>query len=103
MAFYLVKAKAKQDRLEDLREWLDSGDISHMQPFGQTLQHSLENARGGEDDWIYWEEEDYCRPPLAQERDAVLDQHFVQISVEHVNRDEGWGLIQDLPRLWKDD
>lgn len=103
MAHYLVRAKAKEDRLEELREWLDSGEISRMQPFGQTLQHSLENARVGEEGWILWEEEDYCHPPLAQERAAVLDQHFREISVDPVSRGEGWDQIDDLPGLWEDD
>ena len=47
-----------------------------------------------------WEEEDYCRPPLAQERAAVLDRYFEQISVEAVERDGGWKRIADLPALF---
>lgn len=100
MAFYLVKARPREGRLGELREWLDSGEISQMRPFGQTLQHSLENARLREDGWVMWEEEDYCRPPLAQERKAVLDKHFKDISVEPVSRGEAWDRLEDLPRLW---
>lgn len=100
MAYYLVKAKPVEDRLDKLREWLDSGEIAQMRPFGQTLQHSLENARRDPDGWAVWEEEDHCRPPLAQEQAAVLDRHFTNISVEPMRRDEGWKKIEDLPRLW---
>lgn len=100
MAYYLVKAKPVEDQLDELRDWLDSGEIAQMRPFGRTLQHSLEYARTTEDDWAIWEEEDYCHPPLAQERAAVLDQHFTDISVEPVKRGEGWEEIEDLPRLW---
>ena len=46
-----------------------------------------------------WEEEDYCRPPLAEERAAVLDRFFDQIEVQTVARGSGWELIQDLPLL----
>lgn len=102
MAFYIVKAKPVEDRLDELRKWLDSGDISEMEPFGGTLQHSLENARVLKDGRAVWEEEDYCHPPLDMERKAVLDKHFTDIQVEAVERGEGWQRIQKLPFLWKD-
>lgn len=102
MAFYIVKANPVEDRLKELREWLDSGDISEMEPFGETLQHSLENARVLDDGRAVWEEEDYCHPPLDMERKAVLDKHFTDIQVEAVERGEGWGRIQKLPSLWED-
>lgn len=100
MAFYLVEATADEDRLGALRGWLDSGEISRMEPFGETLQHALENARLREDGKIVWEEEDYCRPPLAQEKEAVLNEYFTDISVEAVERGDGWKRINDLPLLW---
>lgn len=100
MAHYLVTAQPDEDRLAELREWLDSGEIAKMRPFGRTLQHSLENARVDVDGQAIWEEEDYCRPPLAQERAAVLDEHFGNISLEVVERGEGWDRISSLPRLW---
>ena len=46
-----------------------------------------------------WEEEDYCSPPLAEERAAVLDNYFDQISVERVDAGEGWKRIEALPKL----
>jgi hypothetical protein len=49
-----------------------------------------------------WEEEDYCEPPLAQERAAVLDRYFEELSVEPVFQGTGWALIQDLPALFPD-
>jgi hypothetical protein len=45
MAFYLVKAKPRKERLESLHGELNSGKISKMRPFGKSLQFSLENAR----------------------------------------------------------
>jgi hypothetical protein len=38
MAFYLVRARPKKEHLKSLKEELDSGKISRMQPFGQALQ-----------------------------------------------------------------
>jgi hypothetical protein len=35
-------------------------------------------------------EEDYCSPPLVQERAAVLDLYFDEITVERVDAGTGW-------------
>jgi hypothetical protein len=103
MAYYLVKAKYQQELLAELRRRLDSGEIQQMRPFGTALQYSLDHARldpqGG--DRAVWEEEDYCRPPLAQERAAVLDTYFTDLSVESVKEGQGWDRIESLPRLWQ--
>jgi hypothetical protein len=46
-----------------------------------------------------WVEEDCCSPPLAMEKESVLDRYF---AVERVkSEDEGWDKIQDKPLLWK--
>lgn len=99
MAHYLVRAKVK-DGLDHLRARLDSGEIGQMRPFGTALDYSLRNARLEAEGWIVWEEEDYCRPPLAMERDAVLDTYFTDLSVEPVEEGNGWTRIQALPSLW---
>jgi hypothetical protein len=104
MAFYLVKAKPKKELLENLRENLNIGKISKMKPFGESLQYSLENARIDSEnpDYALWIEEDYCSPPLAMERESVLDRYFEDISVERVaSEKEAWDGIKDNPRLWK--
>ena len=103
MAFYLVRAKPKKERLETLKEELNSGKISRMRPFGQALHYSLENARIDTEnrDYALWIEEDYCSPPLAMEREGVLDRYFNDISVERVeSEEEAWDSIDDKPRLW---
>ena len=100
MAYYIVKARPKQDLLPDLKNRLESGEIKVMRPFGGSLQYSLENARLQDSDWAIWEEEDYCTPPLAQERTAVLDTYFTELTVEHVSRGEGWEQLEALPPLW---
>lgn len=100
MAYYLVKAKPLDEKLPELRAWLDSGEIAQMRPFGRTLQYSLLNARIDSNGWAVWEEEDYCHPPLAQERTVVLDEYFTNLSVEPVEEEAGWEKIARLPRLW---
>ena len=100
MVYYLVKAKYHKDLLTELRSRLDSGEIRQMRPFGTALQHSLENARLDEQGRAVWEEEDYCSPPLAQERVAVLDTYFTGLSVEKVEKDDGWTRIEPFPMLW---
>lgn len=101
MALYVVKAKPKADSMADLRNELNSGSISKLRPFGEEPQDCLENARiyAG---YAYWVEEDYCSPPLAMERESVLDRYFDEITVELVeSEEEGWSRINDRPMLWK--
>jgi hypothetical protein len=63
------------------------------------LTDPLNNARVQPDGTAIWEEEDYCSPPLAQERAAVLGTYFDEITVEQVNAGEGWARIASLPML----
>jgi hypothetical protein len=101
MAFYLVKARPRMDLLESLREELSSSEISRTRPFGKSLQYSLENARIDTGDFALWVEEDYCSPPLAMEREAVLNQYFNDIIVEKVESEkEAWSRLKDKLRLW---
>ncbi|MBX3048607.1 MAG: hypothetical protein KIT46_03660 [Anaerolineales bacterium] len=100
MAYYLVTAKPDEALMADLRGRLDSGEIEAMRPFGVSLHHGLDNARLRADGLAVWEEEDYCIPPLAQERAAVLDDYFSELRVERVSEGEGWAQIEDLPRLF---
>jgi hypothetical protein len=100
MAYYLVKAKFNRDLLAELRARLDSGEIKGMRPFGTALQYSLDHARLDLQGWAVWEEEDYCSPPLAQERAAVLDTYFTELSVERVQKGDGWSRIESLAKLW---
>jgi hypothetical protein len=102
MAHYLVRARPNWDRIGELRLRLDAGEVVEMQPFGRALDHSLREARLESDQVAIWEEEDYCRPPLDMERQAVLDHYFEDIQVEAVRQGEGWARIETLPGLWSD-
>jgi hypothetical protein len=102
MAYYLVRATLDESRRAELGKQLAKGAFVTMRPFGMALTQGLQGARIQPDGRIVWEEEDYCSPPLAMERAAVLDTYFTDIEVETVRRDEGWSAIEDLPRLWEE-
>jgi hypothetical protein len=86
--------------MADLESELSAGAFLGLKPFGRALSASLQSARWLSNGISIWEEEDYCRPPLAQERAAVLDQYFEEITVEPVEQGEGWERIAELPRLF---
>jgi hypothetical protein len=101
MALYVVRAKPKGEFIEDLRKEIKYGKISKLRPFGEELQYGLENARI-DAGYACWVEEDYCSPPLAMERESVLDRYFDDITVERIeSEEEGWSRIKDRPMLWK--
>ena len=100
MAHYLVRAIPRQGALKRIWKDLESGRIASMRPFGRALDESLRNARFDLRGHAVWEEEDYCTPPLAMEREAVLDEAFELVSVEPVRKGSGWAAIKVLPSLW---
>ncbi|MFL5285627.1 MAG: hypothetical protein ACJ8AW_32785 [Rhodopila sp.] len=100
MAHYLVSAVPRTDRLDELRARLTGDEFRELQPFGRALTKSLRDARIREDGLAVWEEEDYCRPPLAEERAAVLDSYFNDLKTQMVQQGTGWRQISDLPRLF---
>ncbi|MDY6817615.1 MAG: hypothetical protein SVG88_03050 [Halobacteriales archaeon] len=103
MAYRFVRATPNRDRLQELRERLDSGEIEEMDPFGRAMTTALDRARfdpeTGEAVWI---EEDYCSPPLSMERTAVLDDYFDSLTVveKDVDPEAAWDRIESLPGLW---
>lgn len=99
MAYYLVRATPRPELLDELAAKLAEDAFIDMRPFGQALTRGLQGARWLDDGRAIWEEEDYCSPPLAMERAAVLDRYFTGIEVEPVAGNEGWAQIRDLPRL----
>ena len=100
MAHYLVTAKPKSDRLKDLLINLRKKTYASMRPFGKTMTYSLENARLREDGYATWEEEDYCSPPLAEERAAALDEFFDELNITPIPEGMGWEKIKGLPLLF---
>lgn len=102
MAYYLVTAIPRQARLRDLQQRLARDEFVKLRPFGGAMTKSLSDARRFPDGVAVWEEEDYCRPPLAEERAAVLDHYFDDLKVEAVPEGEGWRRIEGLARLFPD-
>ena len=101
MAHYLVEAELIEDRAEELKSKVSSEEFRDLEPFGRALSYSLKNARFDSERGVaVWEEEDYCRPPLNQEREAVLDKYFSELEVRKVERGQGWDEIDHLPSLW---
>jgi hypothetical protein len=99
MAYYLVRAKPRSERMDELAAKLDEEAFVGLRPFGEAITKGLMGARQQPDGRVVWEEEDYCSPPLAMERAAVLDRYFTDIEVERVHEGEGWAQIQGLPYL----
>ena len=99
MAYYLVRAKVKPELLGELKEQLAEHAFVNLRPFGMGITKALNGARVGPDGTAVWEEEDYCSPPLAQERAAVLDKYFDDLQVERVELGEGWKRVEGLPKL----
>ena len=102
MAFYLVSATPRSALLAELSHRLTRDEFARLRPFGSSLTRALRGARRLPNGRAMWEEEDYCDPPLAQERAAVLDRYFEGLTVEPVIQGTGWALIQDLPPLFPD-
>lgn len=103
VAYRFVRARPRADRLSELRERLESGEIEAMNPFGHAMTSALENARfDPETGEAVWVEEDYCEPPLAMEREAILDDYFTDLTIVHedIDEDEGWSRIEELPSIW---
>lgn len=74
--------------------------FANLRPFGLAVSPGLNNARWENDTIAIWEEEDYCSPPLAMERAAMLDHYFDDIQVERVQKEEGWGRIIALLKVF---
>lgn len=100
MAHYLITAVPREGLLSELEERLERDELSGLRPFGRALTRSLRAARRLPNGKAMWEEEDYCDPPLAQERAAVLDRYFEQLTVEPVVEGSGWALIDAFPAMF---
>ena len=100
MTLYLVRAKPKNNLSElrrvRIRQHLNTATIWTNTSYG------LQNARfDTNNNYAMWVKEDYCSPPLAMERESVLDRYFDDITVDEIgSKDEGWNKIQDKPLLW---
>jgi len=99
MAYYLITAEALENKLSEFKRRLEQNDFLYLQPFGRALTESLKNAKI-KDNFIYWEEEDYCSPPLKEEKEQVLNKYFRILNILPVNKGEGWKEIKALKNLF---
>jgi hypothetical protein len=100
MAFYLIFAKPNMSSIKELYDRILKNEIAQIKPFGRAMNHSLRLARIIDEETIAWEEEDYCSPPLAQEREFVLDKYFEILKIEKVKEGEGWNRIASKFPFW---
>jgi hypothetical protein len=100
MAHYLVTALPREELLQELGGKLARDEFVALRPFGKALSFALRRARRMPNGQAMWEEEDYCQPPLAEERAAVLDRYFDDLSVEPVVAGTGWALIDPFPAMF---
>jgi hypothetical protein len=100
MAYYLVEGKINPKTEDDLKHRIETQTFLSLKPFGKALSFGLENARIGRPGIWIWEEEDYCTPPLKQEREAVFDRYFQAIKTDKVAEGEGWRKIKHLHRVF---
>ena len=101
MTLYLVKAKIKNHILE-LRQEMESGKIKNLYRMVNLCIIAQKSKRDFKEGvYALWIEEDYCSPPLAMERESVLDRYFDDLIVEVVESEKaGWAKIKDKPSMW---
>lgn len=79
---YKVTAQFKAASAAEFRRKLGDGTIARQQPDGQEMVDSMNRAVVTKSGDVEWSERCYCKPPLAHERQTVLDHHFDHISAE---------------------
>ncbi len=81
---YKVNARFKEGSAAEFQRKLLDGTIADQKPDGQEIVDSMNRAVVKESGEIEWSELCYCNPPLAHERQTVLDNHFDDISTEAI-------------------
>ncbi|GAA5052321.1 hypothetical protein ACFFQF_24220 [Haladaptatus pallidirubidus] len=100
MAYYLIRAPPDAGLPPEQHNQLSDGELEPPRLSGPALTVALRGTRfDAETGNAVWEKENYCRPLLAQEHNAVLD-NFDAIRVKQISRGDGWKEIKVLPSLW---
>ena len=102
MPSYLVTARIRLDKLDELEEHLIAESFNRYPAFGNRLAQSLKHAMMIDDMTAIWEEESSGDPPLREERIAVLDTYFEAFAIKEIRKEIGWEKIRELPRLFPD-
>ena len=99
---YRVTARFKTETAGDLLRRLDEGSIAAQQPDGQEIVASLHRAVVTGANTVRWTERCFCDPPLAHERETILDRYFGDITTEPVEdyeRYAGKPFVEHLKKL----
>lgn len=83
--FYFVTAQLRAETAADLRRALRDDTIHTQKPDGQEIVDAMARAVVTADGTVEWSELCYCEPPLAHERQTVLDRYFDRISIRRVD------------------
>ncbi|MEP0940746.1 MAG: hypothetical protein ABJH63_13220 [Rhizobiaceae bacterium] len=81
---YRVRATFKDETAAAFLTKLTDGTIQNQRPDGPELIASMDRAVVNTKSQIEWTELCFCAPPLAHERDTVLDLHFDDIETEPI-------------------
>lgn len=99
---YRVRARLKPGTEAALLRKLNDGTVVAQQPDGKEIVASMARAVVTADGYVEWSETCYCSPPLAHERETVLDHHFEVIETEKIGAYEtyrGTPLMAHLHRV----
>ena len=78
---YLVTARVKKDRADDLVEAIDDGTLGRGSVAGNEYFRNMDDARAYDDGRVQWVEVCYCATPLAEERE-YWEEHFTLVKVQ---------------------
>ena len=81
---YEVTARFIEATASDFLRKLLDGTISNQKPAGRELVASMNRAVVTDTGEIKWSEVCHCSPPLAHERETVLDHHFTGINTDEI-------------------
>jgi hypothetical protein len=82
---YKVRAQLRPGTEAALLHKLTDGSVAAQHPDGAEIVAAMERAVITGDGHVEWSETCYCSPPLAHERETVLDHHFDDISTEEIS------------------
>lgn len=95
---YLVKGRAKPEKLKTLLESIDNGTLGKGSIAGDEYIYNMSEARLNGEGIVTWVETCFCDPPLAEER-PYWEEYFERMSVKdahsrrncrHENGTEPW-------------
>ncbi len=79
---YKVKAKYKENKLDEFYKKLTDGSIKSQEPDGEEIVASMKRAKITGPRTIEWYEKCFCPTPLHHERATVYDKYLEDIETE---------------------